>query len=52
MVNNIKKIYTSYFDWHLFLTVSEQSSECWEFSPTSDHRFSKRKIYSIENLLC
>lgn len=53
MVNNIKKIYTSYFGWHLFLTVSEQSSEsAGNFPPHLTTDFQKGKFILIENLLC
>lgn len=49
MVNNIKKIYTSYFGWHLFLTVSEQSSEsAGNFPPHLTTDFQKGKFILLK----
>lgn len=48
MVKNVKKIYTSYFGWHLFLTLLV--SRAWVVLGIFLHRFSKTKVYSIENL--
>lgn len=43
MVNNVKKIYTSYIGWHLFLTLLVSLESSGNFPPHLTTDFQKRK---------